>query len=246
LQTLSGLLVVPSVHEATHQALQSAIHATHAAWKGKVAAENAVALANHAARLLRWRFLANLSLKLGLPVLVILLGVWAVWEWNRPVSDRIEKLGRAWGALDQRVAQHRQFLAQTPPNTPNYLAKVQEELGAISRESSRIIGQLNPLLAPPDERTRLANFLTAELVETLNLDAATRTGLFSYVQNRLAPGATFNEGMKALAQTTETEAADIKAMLSPGQRQLFDQVYGADGVLLFSYPKAIALGKIGP
>ena len=45
---------------------------------------------------------------------------------------------------------------------------------------------------------------------------------------------------------TQTEAAEIKAMLSPGQRQLFDQVYGADGVLLFSYAKAVALGRIGP
>ena len=52
--------------------------------------------------------------------------------------------------------------------------------------------------------------------------------------------------MKALALATETEADQIKAMLSPEQRQLFDQTYGADGVLLFSYAKAVALGKIGP
>ena len=49
-----------------------------------------------------------------------------------------------------------------------------------------------------------------------------------------------------LAQTTQTEAVEIKTMLSPTQRQLFDQVYGADGVLLFSYAKAVALGQIGP
>jgi RNA polymerase sigma factor (sigma-70 family) len=245
-QTLSGLLLAPAAQQATHQALQSALHAAHAVWKGKIAAGNAVALANHTARLLYWRFLAGLSLKLALPVLVVFLGVWAIWRSNPPVANRIEQLGKAWGALDQRVAQHRQFLMQTPPNTPNYLARVQQELGAISQESSRIIGELNPLLAPPEERTRLATFLTAELVETLNLEPYKRTTLFSYIQNRLGQGTTLKDAMKTVAQTTQNEATEIKTMLSPGQQKLFDQVYGADGVLLFSYPKAVALGEIGP
>jgi RNA polymerase sigma factor (sigma-70 family) len=245
-QTLSGLLLAPAAQQATHQALQSALHAAHAVWKGKIAAGNAVALANHTARLLYWRFLAGLSLKLALPVLVVFLGVWAIRRSNPPVANRIEQLGKAWGALDQRVAQHRQFLMQTAPNAPNYQARVQQELGAISQESSRIIGELNPLLAPPDERTRLATFLTAELVETLNLEPSKRTTLFSYVQNRLGQGATLKDAMKTVAQTTQTEATEIKTMLSPDQQKLFDQVYGADGVLLFSYPKVIALGEIGP
>jgi RNA polymerase sigma-70 factor (ECF subfamily) len=246
LPTLSGLLLAQPVQEAANQALQSAIQAIHAAWKGKVTAGNAVALADHAVRLLRWRFLASWSLKVALPVLVILVGAWSIREWNRPVPDRIEKLGQAWGTLDRRVAQHRQFLMQMSPNAPNYQARVLEEVGFISRESSRIIGELNPLLAPPDGRTRLATFLTAELSKTLNLDPAKKTTLFSYIQNRLAEGATLNDAMKGLAQTTQTETAEIKAMLSPAQRQLFDQIYGADGVLLFSYPKAVALRQIGP
>jgi hypothetical protein len=52
--------------------------------------------------------------------------------------------------------------------------------------------------------------------------------------------------MKILAQRTPAEANEIKAILSPEQRQLFDQIYGADGVLLFTYPKVVALGRIGP
>lgn len=52
--------------------------------------------------------------------------------------------------------------------------------------------------------------------------------------------------MRALARSTKAEAAELKTMLSPEQRQLFDQIYGADGVLLFSYAKAVALGEIGP
>jgi len=245
LPAVSSLLAAPRAHELTNQALQSALQATHAIWKGKVAAGNAMALADHTARLLRWRFLRRLSMKLALPALVIFIGLWAVRERNRPAPDRIENLGRAWGALDQLVAQHRQFLIRTPPNAPNYQTQVQDQLGAITRESSRIIGELNLLLAPPEDRTQLAKFLAAELSAALNLDPSQKANLFSYIQKKLAQGATLTDGMKVLAETAQAEVAEIKAMLSPAQRQLCDQIYGADGVLLFSYAKAVALGTIG-
>jgi len=162
------------------------------------------------------------------------------------VSYRVEKLGKDWGAFDRMVAQHRQYMMQTPPNAPNYQAKVQEDFATIGRESGRIIGKLKPLLKPPDERNRLALFLTAELDETLTLDPSEKEILLSYIQTRLAQGATFDDAMKILAQRAPTEANEIKAILSPGQRQRFDEIYGPDGVLLFSYPKAVALHQIGP
>ena len=175
LQTLTGLMVAPPAQEA----LQSALRAIPMVCRGTIAAGNVVALANHAVRVLRWRFLRGLSLKLALPLLLLLAG------------------------------------------------------------------ELNPLLAPPNDRNRLALLLTAELGNTLKLDPTKKTVLFSYIQNRLSRGATYQDAMKALAETTSTEAADIKAMLSPEQQVLFDRVYGPDGVLLFSYAKAVALGKIG-
>jgi RNA polymerase sigma-70 factor, ECF subfamily len=249
LETLSGLLIALPPREATNQALESALRATHEVWKGEIAAGNAIALADHALRMLRWRFLGSLSLKVAVPVLAIFIAIWSVREFNPSVTSRVEKLGRDWGAFDTLVAQHRQFLMQTPPNAPNYQARVQNELAAISRESSRIIEQLNPLLAAPDDREdrkRLATFLTAGLTETLKLTPMQKAALFAYVQNRLAEGATLNDAMKSIAQATQTEATEIKAKLSLGQQRLFDQVYGADGVLLFSYPKAVALRRIGP
>jgi RNA polymerase sigma-70 factor (ECF subfamily) len=244
LETLSGLLIALPPLEATKHPLQSAIQAAHEVWKGKVAAGNAVALANHAMHLLRWRFFGSLTLKLGSPALVILVAVWFVREWNRPVY-RLEKLGKAWAALDNRIAQHRQWVMQTPPSTPNYRAKAQEEFSAFSRESARITSQLKPWLAPPNDRDRLARFLTAGLAETLNLNRSQRAALLAHIQDRLAQGATLNDAMKSIAQDTEAETTYIKAILSPEQRQLFDKVYGVDGVLLFSYPKVIALKRIG-
>jgi RNA polymerase sigma-70 factor (ECF subfamily) len=246
LETLSGLLIALPRHEATSQALQSAIRTTHAVWKGKVAAGNSIALADHALRLLRWRLLADLSLRFALPVLVIFIAIWSVPEIKPPVLYRLEKLGKAWAAFDNLVAQHRQFMMQTPPNAPNYQTKVQQDFAAISRESTRIIEQLNPLLTPPDERNRLAIFLTAELSENLKLAPSQKAALLSYIQNRLGQGPTFNDAMKFIAQTTDAETNYIKAMLSPEQQQFFNKIYGADGVLLFSYPKAVALKRIGP
>ncbi|HEX4644870.1 MAG TPA: hypothetical protein VH598_04615, partial [Verrucomicrobiae bacterium] len=110
----------------------------------------------------------------------------------------------------------------------------------------RVIGGLAPLLVPPDGRANFAEFLTAELGETLNLDSAQREAVFSYIQNRLGRAVALQEAMKAIAVATPDEATEIKAMLLPNQERLFDQTYGADGLELFAYAKVIALGKIGP
>jgi len=229
-----------SASQPTPQALQSAIHAAHAVWKGKVAAENVVALANHATRLLRWRFLGGLGLKLVLPILITLIGISAVQKWFLARPDaRIERLGLEWGAVDRRVASVR----QTPFTAASQAAMLQEA-NAIGREYSRIMQELNPLLGPPDDRARMARFFTAELGQTLNLDARQKAALFTYLLSRLAPGPPLREALQALAADTPAEAAHIKAMLSPNQRQLFDQTYGADGSGLFAYAKAVTSQKI--
>ena len=245
LQVLSGLLLAPPAWQASSQALQSAIQATHALWKGKAAAGNAAALADHALRLLRWRYLAGLGVKLALPMLFIVVGMWSFREWNQRVPKRLEKLGRAWGVMDQRITQHRHYVMQTPPKAPNYQARIQNDLAFFYSESARIKTELQPLLAAPDERARLAIFLTADLTESLKLESSKQKAIRAYIENRLAQGATVTDGLKILGQTTETEAAEIKAMLSPAQQQLFDQAYEADGAILFSYPQTVALGQLG-
>ena len=243
--TLGSLLGLPSPHSAPPQALPSLLRTLHAVWKGQAAGAKAAALADHALRLLRWRLVAAASLKIAVCAMIPAAAVWSIGTLNRPVPTRLEKLGRAWAELDRQVAQHRLFLRTTPYTAPNYQARLQQELGAIGQQSARVISELKPLLAPPGKRHHLAMFFAAELSETLKLSPAQRAVLLSYVETRLAQGATLQDGMKILAQTTTSETAEIKATLSPEQRQLFDQIYGADGVLLFSYAKAVALGTIG-
>jgi len=61
--------------------------------------------------------------------------------------------------------------------------------------------------------------------------------IFDYLQERLSRGATLREAMKVMGQTTTAEAGEIKAFLSVKQRQVFDRVYGADGLCLLQYCK---------
>jgi hypothetical protein len=48
-----------------------------------------------------------------------------------------------------------------------------------------------------------------------------------------------------MGKNTQTEAAEIMAMLTPEQLQWFTQTFGADGVLLFSYAQVTAVGILG-
>jgi RNA polymerase sigma-70 factor (ECF subfamily) len=245
LPALTGLLATLSARATASHAVPSALQAANAAWKGAPSADNVLILADRATRWMRWRFWLGTCLKVGCVGLLLLLLTLSYRSLNPPVSARLERLGRAWGTLDHLVAQHTRFLIQTPPTAPNSQARVQADLETISRDSSRIITALSPLLAPPDERTRLAQFLTAELGQTLSLNAATRSLLFSYISSHQSRGATVKDAMKSLAQETQAEAVEIKTMLSEDQQRIFDQEYGPDGARLFSYAKVVALGSVG-
>jgi RNA polymerase sigma-70 factor (ECF subfamily) len=245
LETVSGLLIALPPQEAGSQTLQSAIAATHAVWKGKVAAGNAVTLANHAMHLLRWRFLGSLGLKIAVPVLVVTIGAWSVFEWHPPISYRLSQIGKAWGVVDRRIMQHRQYVMGRPANGPNYNATVQGQLNNIYGDSKRLMNELEVLIVPPDERQRAAAFFMAEFDSVLKLNHAQKIKLAAYVQGHLAQGATFHDAMYSLGKNTRTEAAEIMAMLTPEQQQLFVLTFGADGVLLFSYAQVTAVGVLG-
>jgi RNA polymerase sigma-70 factor (ECF subfamily) len=244
LETLSGLLLALPTQEAGNQALQSAIAATHAVWKGKVAVGNAVTLANHAMQLLRWRFLGSLGLKIAVPVLVVAIAAWSVFQWHPPVTYRLNKIGKAWGVIDRRIMDHRRYVQGTPANAPNYNDIVQKQLDDIFPPSKRLMDELKPLIAP-DERKRAEAYFMAEFEAVLKLNHAQKTQLSSYVHQHMAQGATFHDAMYALGKNTRTEATEIMAMLSPEQQQMFALTFGADGVVLFSYAQVTAVGVLG-
>jgi len=245
LETLSSLLIALPTQEAGNQALQPAIAATHAVWKGKVAVGNAVTLANHAMQLLRWRFLGSLGLRIAVPVLVVAIAAWSLFQWHPPVSYRLNKIGKAWDVIDRRIMDHRRYVMGTPANAPNYNAIVQGQLNDIFGPSKHLMDELKLLIVPPDERKRAEAYFMAEFDAVLKLNHAQKTQLTSYVHEHLAQGATFHDAMYALGKNTRTEAGEIMAMLSPEQQQMFAQTFGADGVLLFSYAQVTAVGVLG-
>ena len=245
LETLSSLLIALPTQDAGNQTLQPAIAATHAVWKGKVAVGNSVTLANHAMQLLRWRFLGSLGLRVAVPLLVLAIAAWSLFQWRPPVSYRLNTIGRAWGVIDRRIMDHRRYVMGTAANAANYNATVQGQLKDIFGDSKRLMAELKLLIVPPDERMRAEAFFMAEFDSVLKLDRAQKTWLSSYVHEHLAQGATFHDAMYALGKNTRTEAAEILEILSPEQLQLFVQTFGADGVLLFSYAQVTAVGVLG-
>jgi RNA polymerase sigma factor (sigma-70 family) len=245
LEIVSGLLIALPTQEPGSPALQSAMAATHAVWKGKVAVGNAGTLANQAMQSLRWRFLGSIGMKVGLPALVVAIAAWSLFQWHPPVSYRLSKIGKEWGVIDRRIMDHRRYVMGTPQNAPNYNAKVQGQLNDIYGDSKRLMNELKLLMVPPDERQRAEKYFMAEFDSVLKLNRAQKAKLSSYVHEHLAQGATFHDAMYSLGKNTRTEAHEIMAMVTPEQQQLFVLTFGADGVLLFSYAQVTAVGVLG-
>ena len=192
LETLSGLLLALPTEEAGSQSSQSAIAATHAVWKGKVAVGNAVTLANHAMQLLRWRFLGSLGLKVAVPVLVFLCRLVSI---SMAPAGLIPNEQDRQGMGCHRPAYHGSQ-AVCDGNTcqrPKLQRHRAEALNDIFPPSKRLMDELKPLIAPPDERQRAEAFFMAEFDAVLKLDHAEKTELSSYVHEHLAQGATFHD-----------------------------------------------------
>jgi RNA polymerase sigma factor (sigma-70 family) len=246
---LAGLLTAQFAHDAAAQTLPSVLQAAQAAAEGKAAAGNALSLANRATRLLRWRAALSLSLKLALPVSLVTGGALAVKEWSSPtrstvrVSDpRIEALAGRWSAMVLQIAGAEKEFARTSPNDPRFQTLL-ADVNTFAQDAAPIRDELNVLLTPPLERDQVAEFLTAEVGETLKLDPTEKRAVFSLVQDRLARGASLTEAMKAMLRDIPAESLQIKTLLSPEHRQRFDSIYGPNGSCLFVYLKIATAGK---
>jgi RNA polymerase sigma factor (sigma-70 family) len=245
---MAGLLTARLAQEASAQNLSTAIQAAQAAARGKIAAGNALALADRATRLLAARFALGLSVKLTLAVVLILGGAWTWKQLSRPppatvqMSDpRIEALGKTWSDMVLRIASVKAELAQTTPNEARFQTLL-GEVNFFSEDATRVKDRLDLLLTPPQDRERAAEFLAAELSETLKLDTSEKTAVYSYIRKRLTLGATLADAMANMAQDIPAEAAQIKALLSPEQRNSFDSIYGVEASGFWVYLK-IATAK---
>lgn len=229
---------VPSVPAGLiHSSLQVILGAAH----GTAVSASAAVLAGRCLRLLarrEWFLLA------GRVVAVLLLAAavgWFSWSPNRAIGSndpQMEALGKAWSIVVLRAAEAKQTYQQgvPAPNSPQFQAYM-NELQFTVTETARITAQIEAALKPAQDRQQMAEFLTVEMRETLGLDRPQQNRLFNYVLEALSKGATLKQAMKAMGQNSSAEVSPVKAFLSAKQRQVFDRVYGADGLCLFQYCK---------
>ena len=250
---IPAMLAANFAQSAEVRMVEAAIQAAHAAAQGKVIGGNSLLLADRVARLLAWRHVAGVGFQFVLPVLLVLGGGLAVWSEMRlappagaafQVSDaRIETLGRAWSQVVLRVASLFQKFPQPPVPTDPRHASYLADYNFVIAETVRISTKLDALLQPADERIVLAQFLTVELGETLDLSARQKAAVFALLKDGLARGATILEGMKAVAQAKRDFSIAIKAQLSRRQQTRFDRTYGKDARGLFAFLSAATMGK---
>ena len=246
---LAGLLTAQFAREAAARTLPSAVQAAQAAAQGKMAAGNALALANQTTRLLRWHAALGWSAKLALVVFLIIGGTRAWMQWGSPprstvlASDpRIEALAKRWSVMVLGIAGVKKEFAQTAPNDARFQTLL-DQVNSFATAAGPIRDELKVLLTPAQERDQVAEFLTAEVVETLKLEPSEKRALLSLIQDRLARGATLIDAMKAMAGDIPAEAVQIEALLSPEHRKSLESIYGADGSGLFVYLQITTAGK---
>jgi RNA polymerase sigma factor (sigma-70 family) len=238
---LSGCLWGYQVSPVPPELVDSSMRAMLAATHGKISSGSAVALAERCLRLLACRQWLMLSARV-VPLLLVLAGAgWFSSSWFSsrvgPNDPQIEALGKAWSVVVLRAAAAKQTYKQAPaPNTPEFQAYM-NDIQFVINETARISPQVEAALKPAKDRQQMAQFLTVEMRETLGLDRAQQKRIFDYLREGLSRGATLREAMKVMGQTTSAEAGEIKALLPAKQRQVFDRVYGADGLCLLQYCK---------
>jgi len=229
------------------QLVQSALEAFHGSWTATLGRGTTWLLAERCARLLSIRAWTILAAKMSVPILLLTGGGWALWacshafEPEKPgfqgSDPRVETLGKEWSRVVMRMAAAKHKYTKVPgPTDPEFLSYTADLVYAVS-ETTRITSQFYSRLNPGKEPEVLAEFLTVELRETLKLDGEQQAVLLSFIQKELAQRTTLRESEKVIAKSSQREADQIKARLTRSQQQLFDRVYGADGLCLFQFIK---------
>jgi RNA polymerase sigma factor (sigma-70 family) len=239
---LSGCLVGLRVPPVPPDVVHSAVGVILGAARGGISGGSAAALAGRCLRLLTRREWLTLAGKVVVPLLLIGGGGGLSWAWSSsgaigPNDSQMEALGKAWSVVVLRAAAAKQRYQRVPArNTPEFQAYLSEMQFAVS-ETTRISKQIQGALKPGEDRAQMAEFLTVEMRETLGLSRGQQQKIFHYVLKGLSNGTTLQQAITALGQATAAEAGEVKVFLSQKQRQVFDRVYGADGLCLFQYCK---------
>src|SRR5262249_49162181 len=108
-----------------------------------------------------------------------------------------------------------------------------QAMALVRSETARLGSELNRALQEGREREQIAQFLTVELRETLNLDSSQEAEVFAQLRSQLSQGDTWKDGVSSLERVRVDFSNGLRKRLTLEQRQRFDQTYGtnANGVL---------------
>jgi RNA polymerase sigma factor (sigma-70 family) len=238
---LSGCLwsfrLQPLPTDFVHTSLRVILGAAY----GKAGSGTTLALASRCLRLLARREWFLVAARVVPLLLLVGVGAWLAWFRTSsggigPNDPQMERLGKEWSIVVMQAAVAKQTYQGITAASPQWQAFMKEVQFAVD-ETARIQKEIEAALKPTQARQQMAQFLTVEMRETLKLDREQQKKIFNYVMAKLSNGATLKEAMKTVGETTSTEAGEVKAFLSTKQRQVFDRVYGADGMCLFQYCK---------
>jgi RNA polymerase sigma factor (sigma-70 family) len=242
---LSGCLWSFRLPPVPAQLLHSSLRIILGAAQGTAGNGAAAVLAGRCLRFLARREWFLLMVRVVPLLLLVAGGGWLIWLRSLSLSGgvgpndpQMERLAKEWSIVILRAAVAKQTYQGITAADTRFQAFM-KELRYTVDETDRIQKEVAAALKPAQDREQMAQFLTVEMRETLMLDRAQQRKVFNYVKAKLSNGATLKQAMKTIGETTPTEAGEVKAFLSGKQRQVFDRVYGADGMCLFQYCKVV-------
>src|SRR5262249_23230144 len=246
---LTGLLGVNLTGAAETQLLQSTLASVKAALAGNTTIRS-LTVANRIGRWLAWRQAGLVALPTAVGLLVIGGGGWLLQDNLTPalppspafqLSDaRVANVAHAWSRVVQQAAQ---LIRQSPPRPlagDPRVAAYQREVDFIVAETVRLSKELDAIVQQGNDRTLLAEFLTVELTDTLDLGAGQKAAVYALLLQQLREGPSLLEGMQALVRAKAADAVTIRSWLSARQKRRFDRTYRADGLGLFTFAAAAA------
>lgn len=241
-----GLFVAAFPRGAEAQAVQAVLSGMHAA-KAAGAATASLTDANQLLQELSRRKLLSMGLKGAAGLLVAGAGIGAAIVLHepavppnltafRPSNPQVDALGRAWANVARQVA-----AIMSDPKAQQQFATVPPS--GILNETMRIAAELNSLLTPATERIIMADFLTIEMREILDLSERQQAYVFSLFREPLANGDSLLTGLKAILAAKMTLADKIRRHLTLFQKRRFNYTYGEDALGFLSFVAAITAGK---
>jgi hypothetical protein len=250
---ISGAAAIPALLTQSTRAADATLIAgiMHSIGAAKTTSTSiSLALATKAAALIQWKGRAVLVAKAACMVFLIATPpAIFILERKPPIATAasmpqpapvIAALGSQWAGVVRNVAK---LIFRPQPNSFEAIERFNADYAKVVAESDRIVTSLNTTLDPQNERVQVAQFITVEVRENLNLNARQQAFVFQYVAKALNAAPTLKDGLNDLYTNRATHAQALLPILSIHQRLNFIHTYRRDGLGLFAVCPTLATAR---